>query len=144
MDSEIKLNLLQDFPPPSFEEWLQAVQAGLKGADFDKVLKTKTTEGITLQPIYRQEDIAGIPFTGSQPGSSPFVRGNNPLRFLTEGWLIAQNHTVTDLKELNKILLKELNQGLTAVNITLSNFSSAEGVKIQSWLTGKHFWTDIP
>lgn len=132
MDSEIKLNLLQEFPPPSFEEWLQAVQAGLKGADFDKVLKTKTTEGITLQPIYRQEDIAGIPFTGSQPGSSPFVRGNNPLRFLTEGWLIAQNHTETDLKELNKILLKELNQGLTAVNITLSNFSSAEGVKIRN------------
>jgi len=85
VDSEIKLNLLQDFPPPSFEEWLQAVQAGLKGADFDKVLKTKTPEGITLQPIYRQEDIEGIPFTGSQPGSSPFVRGNNPLRFFNRG-----------------------------------------------------------
>ena len=132
MDSEIKLNLLQEFPPPSFEEWLQVVQAGLKGADFDKVLKTKTTEGITLQPIYRQEDIEGIPFLGSQPGSSPFVRGNNPLRFLTEGWLIAQNHTDTDLKILNQKLLKELNQGLTAVNITLGNKSSTEGVKIQN------------
>lgn len=53
MDSEIKLNLLQDFLPPSFEEWLQAVQAGLKGADLDKVLKTKTTEGITLQGLSR-------------------------------------------------------------------------------------------
>ncbi|MGB3938439.1 MAG: methylmalonyl-CoA mutase family protein, partial [Candidatus Cloacimonas acidaminovorans] len=132
MDSEIKLNLLQEFPPPSFEEWLQVVQAGLKGADFDKVLKTKTTEGITLQPIYRQEDIEGIPFLGSQPGSSPFVRGNNPLRFLTEGWLIAQNHTDTDLKILNQKLLKELNQGLTAVNITLGNKISTEGVKIQN------------
>ncbi|HPL52086.1 MAG TPA: methylmalonyl-CoA mutase family protein [Candidatus Cloacimonas acidaminovorans] len=132
MDSEIKLNLLQEFPPPSFEEWLQVVQAGLKGADFDKVLKTKTTEGITLQPIYRQEDIEGIPFLGSQPGSSPFVRGNNPLRFLTEGWLIAQNHTDTDPKILNQKLLKELNQGLTAVNITLSNKISTEGVKIQN------------
>ena len=113
MDSEIKLNLLQEFPPPSFEEWLQVVQAGLKGADFDKVLKTKTTEGITLQPIYRKEDIEGIPFLGSQPGSSPFVRGNNPP-FLTEVVNCSKPYRYRP-EDTKPKLLKELNQGLTAV-----------------------------
>ena len=64
----------------------------------------------------------------SIPGKSPYVRGNNPIRFLTEGWLIAQNHTDSDLNTLNQKILKELNQGLTAVNInTLANNTLLKG-----------------
>lgn len=132
MDNDNKLNLLKEFPPPTYEEWLQVVNEGLKGADFEKVMKTQTPEGITLQPIYRKEDVAKLPFMESMPGKSPYVRGNNPIRFLTEGWLIAQNHTDSDLNTLNQKILKELNQGLTAVNITLANNTSPEGVKVQT------------
>lgn len=132
MDSEPKLNLLKDFPPPDYAEWLQVVKDGLKGTDFDKAMKTVTNEGITLQPIYRKEDIEKLSFPESQPGNTPFVRGNDPIRFLTEGWLVAQNHTESDLKLLNTILLKELNQGLTAVNISLSSNYPYTGVKIHN------------
>jgi methylmalonyl-CoA mutase len=63
VDSDSKLNLKASFPPPSYDEWLAAVNESLKGADFDKVMKTKTEEGIVLQPIYRRADIAGLAFT---------------------------------------------------------------------------------
>lgn len=121
MDSDSKLNLKASFPPPSYEEWLAAVKESLKGADFDKVMKTKTEEGIVLQPIYRKEDITGLSFTDSVPGSTPFLRGNDPQKFLAEGWLIAQSHTGTDPEKLNEQILKELNLGLSAVNISLED-----------------------
>ncbi len=127
MESDSKLNLKGSFPKPSYEEWLEAVKESLKGADFDKVMKTKTGEGIVLQPIYRLEDIDGLSFTDSVPGSAPYIRGNNPQKFLQEGWLIAQSHTEPNLKKLNEEILKELNLGLTAVNISLE-----EGLHITS------------
>ena len=127
MDSDSKLNLKASFPPPSYDEWLAAVNESLKGADFDKVMKTKTEEGIVLQPIYRRADIAGLAFTDSVPGSAPYLRGNNPQRFLQEGWLIAQSHSEKDLKKLNAEILEELNLGLTSVNISLE-----EGLKFET------------
>nr|HPM05304.1 methylmalonyl-CoA mutase family protein [Candidatus Cloacimonas sp.] len=127
MDSDSKLNLKASFPTPSYDEWLAAVNESLKGADFDKVMKTKTEEGIVLQPIYRRADIAGLAFTDSVPGSAPYLRGNNPQRFLQEGWLIAQSHSEKDLKKLNSEILEELNLGLTSVNISLE-----EGLKFET------------
>jgi methylmalonyl-CoA mutase len=121
VDSDNKLNLKGSFPPPSYEEWLVAVKESLKGADFDKVMKTKTEEGIVLQPLYRKDDIAGLSFTDSVPGSTPFIRGNDPEKFLAEGWLIAQSHKGIDPEKLNEQILKELNLGLTAVNISLED-----------------------
>ena len=65
MDSEknssnIKLDktftLLDDFHPPTYEEWKEKVQADLKGKPFEK-LKTKTIEGILLEPIYTKDDL---------------------------------------------------------------------------------------
>lgn len=132
MDIDNKLDLKSSFHAPSFEEWRQAVIDSLKGADFDKVMYTKTYEGITLQPIYRQEDIAGLPFTDNMPGISPFLRGNDPRRFLHEGWLIAQSHDEPDFTKLNAEILKELNLGLTAVNIESKHVDSKRGVSIKT------------
>jgi len=128
VEFENKLNLRETFPPNSYNDWLQAVKDSLKGADFDKVMTTKTYEGITLKPIYRREDIADLPFTDNQPGTAPYLRGNDPKRFLEEGWLVAQNHDEPDLQKLNTELLKELNLGLTAVNLTLKHEDNNRGL----------------
>jgi methylmalonyl-CoA mutase len=127
VENDNKLNLLKDFPIPSYQEWKQAVTDSLKGADFDKVMKTKTYEGITLDPIYRKEDITGLSFTGNTPGESPYLRGNDTQKFLAEGWLVAQSHDEPDLKALNQQLLAELQRGLTAVNISLKHIDSQRG-----------------
>lgn len=132
MENDNKLNLSESFPAPSYEEWLQAVNDTLKGADFDKVMKTKTYEGITLQPIYRKEDIADLSFTDCPPGAAPYLRGNNPQRFLDEGWLVAQSYDEPDLKKLNAMLLHDLQKGLTAVNLSLKHDDSKRGVAIKT------------
>lgn len=89
---EKDLNLLNEFPPPTLEEWKKTVEDSLKGADFDRTMFIKTYEGITLKPIYTRADTEKLPFTDNQPGSAPYLRGNDPQRRLAEGWLIAQNH----------------------------------------------------
>lgn len=114
------LVLKEEFPPPAWDEWLVAVEATLKGAGFDKVMHTPTYEGITLKPIYRQQDIQSLPHLDCVPGVTPYVRGNDPHRFVTEGWLIAQAQDEPDPIKLNQALLDELQCGLTAVNLILS------------------------
>ena len=42
---------LDEFTPPTDEEWKAACEALLKGAPFEKVMFTKTYEGITFDPM---------------------------------------------------------------------------------------------
>lgn len=132
MELKKDLNLRQEFPLPSFEEWKAAVVETLKGADFDKAMKTRTDEGITLEPIYRKEDITELPFLRNIPGTSPYLRGSDPHRFLAEGWLNAQSHSEADTTKLNAEILSELQLGLTAVNLRLEHNDGGSGVKIAS------------
>ena len=129
---EKDLNLFNEFPPPTLEEWKKTVEDSLKGADFDRTMFIKTYEGITLKPIYTRADTEKLPFTDNQPGSAPYLRGNDPQRRLAEGWLIAQNHAGSDLKALNEQLLAELSSGLTAVNLRLKHDDDLSGVEIRT------------
>lgn len=131
MELKKDLNLRADFPPPSLDEWRREVEASLKGVDFDRAMHTQTYEGITLKPIYTKADSADLPFLGSQPGSPPYLRGNDPQRRLAEGWLIAQSYDNPDLSALNQQLLKDLQLGLTAINIVLQQ-DDRQGVSLNS------------
>ncbi len=126
----MNLNLLKDFPAPSWEEWKELVIEALRGRDYDKALKTRTYEGILLEPIYRKEDIQDLEFPKSDPGQAPFVRGNDPQKLVDEGWYIAQKQNEKDLSKLNQILKDELNRGLTMINFCMAN--CREGIMINS------------
>ena len=132
MEFEQDLKLRDDFPPPSLEEWKQAVVDSLKGADFDKVMRTKTYEGITLKPIYTKEDVAGLSFTEALPGEAPYQRGNDPQGFANLGWKVAQAQTDPDLDALNRTILDELTRGLTAVNLVLKHDDFPSGIEFRS------------
>ncbi|HPI24866.1 MAG TPA: methylmalonyl-CoA mutase family protein [Candidatus Cloacimonadota bacterium] len=132
METKEQLNLKQDFPSPSVEEWKKTVIESLKGADYDKVMHSKTYEGITLEPIYRYENIKDLPFTGAMPGAAPFHRGNDPQRKLMEGWKVAQAHSNPDPKALNKELLEALSRGLSMVNLHLKHSDRTDGVSINN------------
>ncbi|HOD33801.1 MAG TPA: methylmalonyl-CoA mutase family protein, partial [Holophaga sp.] len=127
-----ELDLRKEFPPPSLEEWKQAVVASLKGADFDKVMRTKTYEGITLKPIYTKEDVAGLGFTDALPGEAPHQRGNAPQGFASQGWKVAQAQTTQDLAALNREILDELSRGLSAVNLVLKHDDFPAGIELRS------------
>ena len=53
--AEVKQKLFSEFPPTTTEEWLGKITEDLKGADFQKKLVWRTTEGFDVQPFYRKE-----------------------------------------------------------------------------------------
>ena len=58
--AEDKQKLFAEFPPIATEEWMNKITEDLKGADFQKRLVWRTTEGFDVQPFYRKEDIDAL------------------------------------------------------------------------------------
>ncbi|MEM8549823.1 MAG: acyl-CoA mutase large subunit family protein, partial [Verrucomicrobiota bacterium] len=117
--TEPELNLLETFAPVDYDAWKAAAEALLKGAPFDKKMLTPTPEGITLQPIYRQEDMKGLGHLESFPGEFNFARATKDEGYLNEPWKIAQELPYGDPEEFNSIALEDLMRGQDALNIIL-------------------------
>lgn len=119
----MELDIAAEFTAPTWEEWIKAVEDTLKGVPYEKAMITKTYEGIDLKPIYRKEDLQGFKHLNSLPGQAPFVRGNTAEGYVKNGWVIAQQQNAWHPAQANKILLDELNRGLTGVNLKLDYFT---------------------
>lgn len=48
--------LAADFDPPSRDAWMALVEKTLKGAPYEKKLRWKTREGLSVEPLYTPED----------------------------------------------------------------------------------------
>jgi len=115
-----------EFPITSYDEWRAAAEATLKGGSFEKKLITKTHEGIKLQPMYRAEDVAGLPHMDSLPGFAPFVRGTQVLGYKHEPWGVSQELANATPESFNQALRADLERGQTAVNMRL-DLATLEG-----------------
>lgn len=115
----VDLNLLEEFAPVDYAAWKEAAEALLKGAPFEKKMLTPTPEGITLQPIYRQEDIDGLEHMESFPGEFNFSRGATDSGYLQQPWKIAQELPCGLPEEFNKAVLSDMMRGQDALNIAL-------------------------
>lgn len=111
----IGFSYANDFPEHDFKEWRDLAEKGLKGAPFDKVLLTPTAEGITLKPIYTQEDVKDIPFLHNLPGYAPYVRNTTTSGATKRTWLISQDLDIPDLEMWNKALKEDLCKGQNSV-----------------------------
>ncbi len=120
-DTVQDLHLSDIFPAPTYEDWKKEAEVLLKGAPFDKIMKTNTVEGITLEAIYNAEDIKDISYLDSKSGEFPFVRGTNFVEKQVKGWAIQQELSVKNLKEWNTITLNDLNKGQNSLRIKLNN-----------------------
>ncbi len=105
------------FPEATREAWREAAEKLLKGAPFNKVLKTKMPEGITLDPIYDRQDTDKLDQIGSMPGFTAYVRGMKPEGFRKKRWQIAQEIEEHVIEDYNKALKNDLARGMTAVSI---------------------------
>lgn len=114
-------SLLAEFPEHTYEQWHQAAEQLLKGASFEKVLVSKTYEDITIQPLYRREDIAGLEHRHHLPGTGSRVRGNQPAGFLKNGWDVSQEIATPCPANFNRLALEGLNGGQSELNIPVSS-----------------------
>jgi methylmalonyl-CoA mutase len=111
--------LLEEFPPASFEDWRKLVEVELKGAAFDKRMFTSTYEGITLRPIYRRENAAQLAHVNSFPGFAPFARGARAAGYAGQPWEISQEISTSSPTEFNHAARNSLSRGLNALNMVL-------------------------
>lgn len=115
--------LLSDFPYPDYEEWYEAAVKLLKGAPFEKKMYSKTYEGLTLQPMYMQQDVAELSYIHSFPGFAPYLRGGQVSGYKASAWNVSQEVSSGTPEECNKTLRYDLKNGQTAVHLILDTDS---------------------
>ena len=104
-------SLFSEFPEHTYEQWHAAAESLLKGASFEKLLVAKTYEDITIQPIYRREDISNLEPRKDFPGAGSLVRGSHAEGFLKAGWEVSQELKAASPVELNSMIFEGLNGG---------------------------------
>ncbi len=103
--AENKEKLFAEFPPIATEEWMNKITEDLKGADFQKRLVWKTSEGFDIQPFYRKEDVCEST-KELLPGVFPFTRGCKD----NNDWFIRQEIAEDDAVAANakaKLLIEK-------------------------------------
>ncbi len=117
---------LDEFTPPTYEEWKENCIALLKGAPFDKKMYTKTYEGITFDPMYFRNTTEEIlPRTSFFPGMDDFLRGSSPTGYIKTPWGIAQACDETLPEDTNELLKHETDKGSTIYNVVLDDATKA-------------------
>ena len=112
---------LDEFTPPTYDEWKQACIELLKGAPFEKKMYTKTYEGITFDPMYFRATTEEILPKNSYPGMGDFLRGATPNGYVNSPWGIAQACDETLPEENNELLKHEVEKGSTIYNVKLDS-----------------------
>jgi methylmalonyl-CoA mutase len=136
------LNLLDDFPPVEDAAWRAAVEADLKGADFDKKLVWQTWEGLRVQPYYRAGDTASLSYLESVPGVSPWHRGRSPQG---NSWTILQEILHPDPAEANRAARLALEGGAEGVCFVSEPVPAGiRGVNLQSLEQMRTLIRDLP
>ena len=114
---------LDEFKPPTYEEWKQNCIALLKGAPFEKKMYTRTYEGITFEPMYTRRMTDDILPRTEFPGMDDFLRGARPNGYIEKPWGIAQSCDETLPEENNELLRHEADKGSTIYHIRLDTAS---------------------
>ena len=116
---------LDEFTPPTDEEWKAACEALLKGAPFEKKMFTKTYEGITFDPMYTRKHTEEILPKSVMPGMGDYLRGVDAAGYIGKPWGIAQACDETLPSENNELLRHENDKGSTIYHIVLDSASRA-------------------
>lgn len=111
-----KEKLFTEFQAPTTQEWLDKIQVDLKGADFQKRLVWRTSEGFSVQPFYRKEDVEKLQTPNALPGEYPFVRGNKKD---DNTWYIRQEIDAADASAANAKAKNVLNKGIDSLSFKI-------------------------
>ncbi len=118
-----KLNISDDFPSQTFEEWKTKVIADLKEKPFEK-LKTTTYEGIILEPLYDFEHneklLEEIPY----PSRKNYRRGFDASGYSLRDWQIAQSIFEPNPNVFNEVAHDELNQRQNSISTAVNGINN--------------------
>ncbi len=98
MTTKDELKLAADFAPASYDDWRKLVDGVLKGAAFEKLV-SKTSDGLTIDPIYRRAQ--GAAAVAGRAAAAP--------------WRILQRVDHPDAEQANAQALHDLENGATGL-----------------------------
>ena len=98
------------------DQWATLAAKELKGRD-PSALDWQTLEGITVKPLYTEEDVAHLPHMGSLPGIAPFTRGVRATMYAGRPWTIRQYAGFSTAEESNAFYRKALAAGQQGVSV---------------------------
>ncbi|HEY9556374.1 MAG TPA: methylmalonyl-CoA mutase [Acidimicrobiales bacterium] len=101
---------------PSLDDWRALASKDLKGADPD-TLVWETPEGISVKPLYTEDDVADADHVGGLPGFAPFVRGPRSTMYAGRPWTIRQYAGFSTAEESNAFYRRNLAAGQQGVSV---------------------------
>lgn len=101
---------------PTLEEWKELATKQLKGKSPEE-LTWHTPEGIDLKCLYTAEDIEGLEYTNTLPGTAPYIRGPQATMYAGRPWTIRQYAGFSTAEESNTFYRKALAAGGQGVSV---------------------------
>ncbi|MBR9843232.1 MAG: methylmalonyl-CoA mutase, partial [Rhodobacteraceae bacterium] len=98
------------------EDWSALAEKELRGRPLED-LNWNTLEGITVKPLYTEEDTDGLPHMGSLPGFGPFTRGPKATMYAGRPWTIRQYAGFSTAEESNAFYRRNLAAGQQGVSV---------------------------
>ena len=99
---------------PTLENWKKQAQKENK----DRPLMPDDPEGgISLRPLYTQDDIEKLSFHKTFPGFEPFVRGPRAGMYVNRPWTIRQYAGFSTAEESNAFYKKSLSMGMQGISV---------------------------
>ena len=112
------LSLSSDFPDADEAQWLEAVSKALKGGAPDRLAR-KTSDGLTIKPLYREADWPSANNPLGTPGDVPFLRGSEAQRDAYLPWDIRQSFSNPDPATTNAEILRDLERGVSSIELVV-------------------------
>ncbi|MEU3660494.1 methylmalonyl-CoA mutase [Streptomyces sp. NPDC032940] len=97
----------------ALDEWRAAVK---KAADGDDLL-WETPEGIAVKPLYTGQDLEGLDFLDTFPGTAPYLRGPYPTMYVNQPWTIRQYAGFSTAEESNAFYRRNLAAGQKGLSV---------------------------
>ena len=98
------------------DTWRDLAEGELRGRPVED-LTWKTLEGIDVQPIYTEEDVAELSHLGSIPGQAPYTRGVKATMYAGRPWTIRQYAGFSTAEESNAFYRQALANGQQGVSV---------------------------
>ncbi|WP_424984507.1 methylmalonyl-CoA mutase [Microbulbifer sp. S227A] len=98
------------------DDWKALAEQELRGRPLGD-LNWKTLEGIEVQPLYTQDDLADVNHLGTIPGKAPFTRGVKATMYAGRPWTIRQYAGFSTAEESNAFYRRGLAAGQQGVSV---------------------------
>ncbi len=102
-----------------YEQWVEVATKQMKGKSPD-TLNWKSPEGITVKPLFIDEDLKGLESLSLYPGVAPYTRGPMATMYTGRPWTIRQYAGFSTAKASNEFYRKNLAAGQKGLSVAFS------------------------